>query len=108
MAVPTYSELAQMARSTDFIDRVAVAVAFYARYIVNEDPGTLNHKRRYDWARTAILNPRAAASAFLETIAIDSIFASQNPLNLSGTPDSGAGSLQAAVEATINATVLQY
>lgn len=108
MATPTYSELAQMARSSEFIDRVAVAVAFYARYIINENPATEFHQARYRWAAAAILNPRSAASGFLEAIAIDNIFANQNPLDLSTTPDSGAGSVQAAVEATITATVLRF
>lgn len=108
MATPTYTELAQMARSTEFIDRVAVAVAFYARYIINENPATEFHQARYRWASNAILNPRGAASGFLEAIAIDNIFAAQDPLDLASTPDSGADSIQAAVEATITATVLRF
>lgn len=108
MATPTYSELAALARSAAFIDRSAIAVAEYAKYILNENPATSNHQRRYDWARRAALNPRGEASGLLETIAIDPTFANQNPLNFATTPDTGSPSLQAAVEATINATVLQF
>lgn len=108
MAVPTYSDLATMRNSSAFIDRCTFSVVYFARYIINEDPATQNHQRRFDWARQAIQNPQGMVSGLLTAIAADNIFASQDPLDLGTTPDSGAGSVQAAVEATINSTVFQF
>jgi hypothetical protein len=108
MAKPNYSELASLSLSGTFRDRVAIAVAFYARYVINENPATPLHNSRASWAKQAFLNPAAVASQIAPAVAIDSIFADQDPLDFDGTPDSGAGSVQAAVEATINSTVLAF
>lgn len=108
MATPTYQDLATMVNTAAFSDRCSIAVAFFANYILNEDPATSQHQRRYQWAVGAIQNPRGAASGILSAVALDSIFTSQNPLNLATTPDSGAGSVQAAVEATLNGTILKF
>lgn len=108
MATPTYKELSAMLNSADFLDRATFAVATYARYILNEDPATAFHKSRSAWAKDALLNPRGIASQLGPAIALDGVFASQNPLNLTGTPDTGAGSMQVAVEATINSTLLAF
>ena len=108
MATPNYTELAQMAQSSAFKDRTAIATASCARYILNEDPGTEFHTTRAAWAKSAALNPRSTVAGILELISLDSVFTTQDPLNLATTPDTGAGSLQVAVEATINATFLKF
>lgn len=108
MATPTYTELVAMVNSSAFIDRCALAVAKYAQFILNENPATANHQRRYSWAIGAIQNPTGVVSGLKHAIAIDPTFTAQNPLNFATTPDGGAGSVQVAVEATINSTVLVF
>lgn len=108
MATPTYTELVAMVNSSSFIDRCSLCVATYARYILNENPATLNHQRRYSWAVSAIQNPTGVVGGIKYAIAIDPTFTAQNPLNFATTPDSGVGSVQAAVEATINSTLLTF
>ena len=108
MATPTYTELAQLAGDGAFIDRCSIAVAVYARYILAEDPGVALHNSRAAWAKGAFQNPRSVVGSLATAIALDGVFASQNPLNFGTTPDTGAGSVQVAVEATINATVLKF
>lgn len=108
MATPTYTELASMVGSSPFLDRCTIAVVVYARFILGENPNVVNHKGRYSWAVNAIQNPRGVASGLLHAIAFDDVFKLQNPLNFGTTPDSGAGSVQVAVEATINSTVLTF
>lgn len=108
MATPTYLELAQLSSLDEFRFRCTIACAQYARFILNENPATDFHQARYRWAVDAAKNPAATVLPLLPLIAMDSIFASQNPLNLATTPDTGAGSIQVAVEATINATLLKF
>jgi hypothetical protein len=107
MAVPTRYELAQLAKSGAFVDRVTMAVSFFARYILDEDPATSNHTVRYEWAKRAYRNPKQEAFNLMESIALDSAFANQDPLDFANTPDTGAGSVQAAVEATL-ARILKF
>jgi len=108
MAKPKYVDLAQLADSILFNQKCTIAVANYARFIINENPATQNHQRRYGWATTAIQSPSSTAAALRFAIAMDPVFADQDPPNFDATPDSGAASVQVAVEATINSTVLTF
>ena len=105
MATPTYSELASMAASSSFIDRVTMAVVIYARYLLAEAANVADHRRRANWAQTAIQNPRGIVTGLLPAIAADGQFANQDPLDLASTTDSA---LQIAIEATINSTLLTF
>jgi hypothetical protein len=58
----TYTDLANIQASTDFTKRSAVAVANYAKYILNESVSTTDHARRFDWAKQAALGPAAVAN----------------------------------------------
>lgn len=108
MATPTYKELMTLAKTSDFLDRAAIAVSFYAEFIINEDPASANHNQRINWAKQAIINPTGVATQIASAVALDPIFKNQNPLNLASTPDSGAGSVQVAVENTINNYLIRY
>lgn len=105
MAKPTYTELAAMVNSAPFLDRCALAVASYARFILNENPATQNHQRRYSWAVSAIQSPTSVVGGIKHAIGIDTAFADQNPLDFAATTD---GTVQSAVEATINSTLLTF
>lgn len=104
MAKPTYAELSTLANSSPFIERTSVATAKYARFILNEDPATVNHQRRFDWARQAINNVNIIGG-LRQAIAIDTAFADQDPLDFAATSDAV---VQSAVEATVNSTVLTF
>ena len=105
MATPTYLELYQASANADFLDRLAIAVAYYARYIINENPATSNHQRRFQWASAAILSPRGMAIQLFASIILDSVFTTQNPLSIATITDS---QLQPVVETAINTTLLQF
>jgi hypothetical protein len=104
MAKPTKKELATIAKHSDFIDRVAVCVVFYARYILGEAANTALHRSRVQWAQSAIQNP-SAANGLLIRIAHE--FENVDPWNTDPASISDA-SLQTAVETVINSTFLVF
>lgn len=67
----TYAQVATLINSSDFQDRVKIAVAFFAQYILNEGTGVTNHERRAAWARSAFLNPGGSSAGLLTSVALD-------------------------------------
>lgn len=101
-----YSVLATIRNYSGFTDRCAIAVATFAKYIINEATNVADHNRRFTWASSAILNPAGVVGQLSNAIVLDVAFA-----NLTSTADFDAmtdAALQAVVEATINATLLAY
>ena len=91
-----------------FLNRIAVCVTYFAQYVLNESPSAAYHKTRAAWALGATSNPSAYAQRILALVSVDATFVNQqSPVTdwaavLNGLPETGAGSLQAAVENVIN------
>src|SRR4051812_6551169 len=96
----SYADTATLRNSSAFRDRVEIAVVFYSRYILGEDPGTALHNVRVNWAKGAFQNPSAVASGLMNAVALD------------GTIQSVMGAatdaqVQSATETVIN-TILSF
>lgn len=108
----TRSELATLVGlSSAFTNRIAICIVFYAQYILGNNTSTIS---RLSWAKQAIFNPFGVASQIAPVVSVDPIFSNlQSPVSdwtvvLNALPETGAGSLQAAVENALNTTVLQF
>lgn len=111
----TRLELSTLASlTTVFVNRITVCVLFYAQFIIGEDTKIQGHVTRSTWAKASILNPQSVAVSIAPLVTIDPVFVGQkSPVGdwgpiLDAMPETGAGSLQAAVENAINTTVLQF
>lgn len=108
------AELATLKNTSGFTDRLTMCVAFFAQYIIGENPATTNHQRRFNWAQGAILNPAGTAAQIAALVTLDPTFANvASPVSdwnavLAALPETGAGSMQAAAETAIGNTVLQF
>ncbi len=94
----TYLEIHDRSTDTNLRKRLEVAFVKYAQYLRNLGAGATQAQQ--DWQASIFATPgtiatRAHAMA-LEAV-LDPIIA--DAVNLDGIPDSGAGSIQAAVEA---------
>ena len=105
MAVPTYLELSALTKTSNFVDRVTVAVTRYAQFILGENPATNDHQRRFNWARSAITSPSGTAGQILYAIALDAAIKNQDPLNFATTSDA---TVQTVVETAVNQYLLAY
>ena len=102
-----YSDLAGWRNSSAFIDRCTIAVASYAKYIINEATSVADHNRRFTWASNAILNPGGVLGQLGSAIVLDPVFTAL----ADGTPDISSitdAQIDSAVQSTINATLLAY
>lgn len=102
----TYAALAGVRNYSGFGDRATIAVATYAKYIINEATNVADHNRRFAWAAQAILNPAGVVGQIANAILLDPTFAA-----VTSNADFDAisdASVQTAVESTINATLLAY
>lgn len=91
-----YSDSAAWKNSSDAIDRVTIAVFFYARFILGEDPVTPLHSVRVNWAKGAFQNPGGVASGLLVAISMDGTISATLP----GIPTDQQ--IQSATETAIN------
>lgn len=96
----TYAQLATLRNSSAFRDRVELAVVFYARYIISEDPATPLHNVRANWAKNAFQNPSGVSNGLLNAVALDGTIGNV----LDAATD---GQVQSATEAVIN-TILSF
>ena len=106
----TYAQTAALRNNAGFLSRCEIAVARFANYILGEDPSVTSHRKRYNWATSAILSPSAVASQLGPAIALDPTLQSEMDTiagqNAGSIPDySVVGSdtqVQVAVEIQIN------
>lgn len=105
MAVPTYLELSALTKTSNFVDRVTVAVTRYAQYIIGENPATADHQHRFSFARSAITSPSGTAGQILYAVVMDAAIKNQDPLNFTSTTDA---TVQTVVETAINQYLLAY
>jgi late competence protein required for DNA uptake (superfamily II DNA/RNA helicase) len=98
MAVPTYLELATMANDANFVSRCAVSIVNFAKYTIGNNGAGV---KLANWARNVLVNgnARSVASQMALHFAVDSAFATQNPLNWQGTPDA---TFDSVVQTAIN------
>lgn len=94
-----YRDYYNLATNPVFLQRLQVAVIHFAAYILGEAPSTPNHASRYNWAKTASMNPQAVAQAIATSVVLD------------GNVQTALGSvtdanLQAAAEAQIGMLLL--
>ena|SRR3990167_6079335 len=106
MAKPTYQELSQLAAFSGLIDRSSIAILKYGQFIADESADTAFHRSRFNWAMSAITNPRGVADPLLTRIAFDPIFSDQDPWTDAATGLAAVtdAQLQAAVETAVNRT----
>lgn len=97
MAQASYSAIATMRNSSTFQDRVALAVAFYARYLLGQASATPIPNNKVSWARNAYQNPIGAASGLLTIIALDGTISDAAVLG-----NATDAQIQSATEAAVN------
>ena len=67
----TYSDIGNLSTDATFLKRLTVAVAHFANYILGEPDTTGNHKARFKWASSAIVNPVGIAAAIAPAVCLD-------------------------------------
>jgi hypothetical protein len=87
----SYSDLMALAANPLFLQRIQVAVAHFAMYILNEAPNVANHAARYAWAKTTILNTTFIVQSLAPAVVVSDVVVA----DLMGISDAA---LQAAVE----------
>lgn len=97
MAQASYSALATLRNTSTFQDRVTLAVAFYARYLLGQASSTPIPNNKVSWARNAFQNPAGAASGLYTIIALDGTIS--DSAVLSNATDA---QVQSATEAAVN------
>lgn len=95
MAQATYPLIAANRNSSNFQDRVTLAVAIYARYLLGL--ASSNPYNKIAWARNAYQNPQNAATGLFTVIALDPVISDAAVLG-----NATDAQIQTATETAVN------
>jgi hypothetical protein len=107
----TYVQAYALATNAAFVQRIAMALANYANYILGSVPSmsaTYPNTVRFNWAINAIPNPQVVAANIAYAVALDPNVQSAGigPDGDSLIADQGAVSLDSAVQTVCNNTMM--
>jgi hypothetical protein len=104
MATATYTDQANLTKVGAFIDRVTMAVEYYAKYLMGQTTGdSLSLYQKKLWAKPAVTAPLGTVNQIINAVVQDAAFQNQSPIDHTLVTDA---QLQAVVEAIINSTIL--